>query len=975
MTRVFAVLILSLGLSGVRAARADSVADEADFRFRRGAALVRKGNVEEALSEFLGSYRLVKNRNVVFNIARSFELIHRTNEAFRWYLEVLDEGVPEGDRRAVETAIERLRPQLALLRIESDPPGATIYIDRKDLGARGQTPATLALPPGTVLAMVELPGYRSLRAQTQLQIGQTRLLKLEPQRIYGKVALSGQPGEVEVSVDKPAGPTLRSPLQLLPGDHLLYLSASGYVAQQLPVQVPPDGSVSLVYRLSPLPPRAGTLVVRANVEGALLRLDGKEAGFTPAVIKDVAIGRHSLEISSEGREPHVENIQVHENERSFVNARLVWLRPTVVAAERQLTRIEDAPASVTVIDRSEILAFGYTTLTQALRPVRGLYVTSDRTRDSFGVRGFSPPGVYNDKVLVLSDGHVTNDLSSGQGFIGHDFDVDLDDVERIEVVRGPGSVLYGSAAFLAVVNVVHRSSLRTRGIEVGTLLGSLTQNAGHLIASGGNASSGVTGRIAFLRQGGESIFAAPERTGNATRFALDLDGEDAEHADLRAHAGDFALSAVFNRRNKSIATGPFDSFGVPGADAQDQRFFFEGSFSHTLASGLGLDARVSEDGARSRQDLPSQGDLERATRLADWTEGEVRLRLPAFAGNRVFIGGELQDLWRTRLQFTRPGAPGIDESHAQLVGSVYAGDDLRLGERLQLDVAVRVDGFKSGSVESPREQLPAPQVHPRVALIARPSLAGTLKLAFGTAYRAPTLNERYFRSGRQIAGEGTPDERGRVTFDGVVHLAPESVRTGEVEYTQLLTDDLNATVSGYWSRIDDIIRLKAVKLADGESGFRFQNKSALTFSAGAEGEVRWQPRPDALVAFWYSFNQIRNNNGNPDVPNAPQHSGALRVMAPVAYERLSIATELVYNSARFAASDDPRLPDVTLGESLNWNAGLTGVYAPWQLRYGAFVDNVLDEKPLLPGGLEIPFPNHAVPQLGRTFRITANASF
>jgi hypothetical protein len=101
----------------------------------------------------------------------------------------------------------------------------------------------------------------------------------------------------------------------------------------------------------------------------------------------------------------------------------------------------------------------------------------------------------------------------------------------------------------------------------------------------------------------------------------------------------------------------------------------------------------------------------------------------------------------------------------------------------------------------------------------------------------------------------------------------------------------------------------------------------------------------------------------------------LRVIAPVAYERLSIATELVYNSARIAASDDPRLPDVTLGESLNWNVGLTGVYTPWHLRYGAFVDDLLDERPLLPGGLEIPFPNHAVPQLGRTLRLSFSASF
>ena len=76
-------------------ARADSIADEADFRFHRGAQLFRQGKVEEALGEFLASNHLVHNRNAVFNIARSFELLERHNEAYRWYTDILtEENVP-----------------------------------------------------------------------------------------------------------------------------------------------------------------------------------------------------------------------------------------------------------------------------------------------------------------------------------------------------------------------------------------------------------------------------------------------------------------------------------------------------------------------------------------------------------------------------------------------------------------------------------------------------------------------------------------------------------------------------------------------------------------------------------------------------------------------------------------------------------------------------------------------------------------
>src|ERR1700682_1877216 len=204
-TTAIAAAVLAAGF----AARADSVADEADFHFHRGAQLTQRGKVEEALGEFFFSNRLVHNRNVVFNIARSFELLKRYNEAYRWYSDILsEENVPAADRKAVETAIRHLEPSLALLRIESDPAGATLYIDRKDQGARGT-------------------------------------------------------------------------LRVLPGEHQLFLSAPGHVGQQIAVQAAADETVPVHFKLLPLPPPSGSIVVRANVESALLRIDGREAGFAP----------------------------------------------------------------------------------------------------------------------------------------------------------------------------------------------------------------------------------------------------------------------------------------------------------------------------------------------------------------------------------------------------------------------------------------------------------------------------------------------------------------------------------------------------------------------------------------------------------------------------------------------------------------------------------------------------------------------
>src|SRR5260370_27583263 len=120
---VIAAAVLAAGF----AARDDSLGDQADLHVHRGAQLIERGKVEEALSEFFFSNRLVHNRNAVFNIARSFELLKRYNEAYRWYSDILsEENVPAADLEAVEAAIRPLEPSPAPLRLPSQPARATL---------------------------------------------------------------------------------------------------------------------------------------------------------------------------------------------------------------------------------------------------------------------------------------------------------------------------------------------------------------------------------------------------------------------------------------------------------------------------------------------------------------------------------------------------------------------------------------------------------------------------------------------------------------------------------------------------------------------------------------------------------------------------------------------------------------------------------------------------------------------------------
>lgn len=138
----------------------------------------------------------------------------------------------------------------------------------------------------------------------------------------------------------------------------------------------------------------------------------------------------------------------------------------ISTATKYEKNISDIPASVTIITFDDIQKYGYSNLAEALNSVSGFYLSYDRNYHYLGTRGFSRPSDYNNRIKLMVDGVSLNDNYYGAIGLVDDFIIDFETVERIEIIKGPGSALYGTGAMFAVINVITKKVDILEGLQI-----------------------------------------------------------------------------------------------------------------------------------------------------------------------------------------------------------------------------------------------------------------------------------------------------------------------------------------------------------------------------------------------------------------------------------------------------------------------------------------------------------------------------
>jgi outer membrane receptor for ferrienterochelin and colicins len=616
----------------------------------------------------------------------------------------------------------------------------------------------------------------------------------------------------------------------------------------------------------------------------------------------------------------------------------------VFGASERLQPVTEAPASVSFITAEEIARYGYRTLADILRSVRGMYVTDDRNFSLIGTRGFGKPGDYNSRILLLVNGHRVNDNVFGQAEIGAEFGLDPATFERVEVIRGPASSLYGDSAFFAVVNVITKSGASLAGgtvaLEAGTLGSQLVRaTVGHRLSNGIDvALSGTLERSDGIERLYFPVFDAP-----ATHHgvAQGLDGEGVRQFYGHLAFNGLTVTGAYGTRQRDVPTASFGTLfnqQVSHEETTDRHTLLDADYGRSF-NGARVTFRASYDRFSYDGIYPFAGELDVSPPLvarqgavgARWSVGTGVTR--AFRGSQTIRAGvEFIDNMRQdqTADYVDPPVSVLDSRRSSIQHAAYVQDEIKLARWFIVNAGLRYDSY--GDFR---------RATPRAALIVLPSSTQSLKYLYGNAFRAPNayeLNAAFF--GEQVH-----------------NLRPESIDTHEIVWERYVNDWLRTSVSTYWYKAERLI----TSIFDESAllGTSFVNQGEVR-AKGLELEAQMRLRGDARAFASYGLQNAVDQETHDELPNSPRHVAKARISVPGPTHQSFISVEGQYLSSRETLVGSTVSAAVTLNVTMIQPVGRS-----WELFGG--VRNIFDDEYADPASSQ--HMQDTIPQNGRTARI------
>ncbi len=614
-----------------------------------------------------------------------------------------------------------------------------------------------------------------------------------------------------------------------------------------------------------------------------------------------------------------------------------------VTASKYSQKLSETASSVTIVGKDQIKQFGHRTLSDVLRTVPGFFITNNRTYDNTGIRGFDQSADYNGRMLVMIDGNRMNETIYDSGFTDNTLPIDMDLVERVEVVRGPGSSLYGNNAFFAAVNVITKQGKDYQGGELAGAWSSFDSlkgraSYGRKLANGLDLLASATG----FNSDGQSLQMLEAATpANPLGASSGANNEHDKQFFAKANWGNFSFEGGYGRRFKGIPGGLFGvDFGQPASSLQDSEAFVNMQYQKALSAKLDFTARAFFGDYDFKGQYRYGGMLISNLNHAWWNGFEMRLLSSHFDGHKLLAGVEAQENWQLKqyADTSPPASVSLDDSRDTHRVGIFLQDDMDLTKQLKLSLGVRFDDSTLSSKS---------MVSPRVGLVYQPLTDTVFKLQYGKAFRSPTIAQQYYTV------YGTPSQ---IANTG---LQAEQIDTVTLAWEQAIARDWHFTTTGYYLK-------QSKRLGVVEEVPSFQHTTNLCNEIGYGAEFELQRRWDngALLRSGYSLiftedmNQAKDGNL---LGNVPRHLYQLNFMTPLFSPQWRGGFEMQVLGSRTS------LQSHTPGYS---RVGLNLLYQPVSnLDLSATVYDLFNDNRLEPGGI------YGIPQEGRTFRLKLQLRF
>ncbi len=619
--------------------------------------------------------------------------------------------------------------------------------------------------------------------------------------------------------------------------------------------------------------------------------------------------------------------------------------PVVSGASSYEQSASEAPSSVTVVTAEEIERNGFRTLAEILDQVRGFFTTYDRLYRSVAARGFLWSGDYNTRLLLLLDGHRTNNRTYDQSCFGTESLVEVDEIDRVEIIRGPASSLYGTSAFFGVINIVTKRGRSLDGAEVVLDAGSFGARRGR-VAYGGKLPGGVEVLVSATHYevDGQDLFYPEFDTAETNGgIAENLDGDRYNRAFAKVSIGDFTLRTAFSNRLKKVPTAFFETaFNDPAMAIRDRHFLGVVDYEHAFADASRFSASVGYDGYLYSGRYPYPDEVQGDMASNRWWTARTQYFYPLGSRQRLVFGASYwTDVEQAQRTFNEdPFVSILDDHHETSQWAAYVQDEIRLSHWALLNAGIRHDHYETFGGTT----------NPRVAAILGTARKGVVKLLYGSAFRAPNAYEIYYHDGG-------------VTQKQATGLRPEALKTIEVVGERPFGDRVLGTLSLYRSETDHILNV-AIDPADDLLVVRNVNA---VLARGVEAEIRASLRGSGKAELSWAVQRCTDRATGEEQYNSPRQLAKASIEFPWLDGTLWTTIR-----GRFV-SERPTLSGASVPAATMVDAVLFWKTQGGRVSVTTSVLNAFDRKYSDPGRDED--LQDAIPQDGRTFRASIRFAF